>query len=216
MAGLVQSLQILHNYAMTAPESLRERRRRQTTNDIHAAALRLSRERGFDKVTIEQISVEAGVSPRTFFNYFPNKESAVIFRRFDFSADLAADFIAAGPAPYAVVLADVIALIARQQDESPPLRDEAQDVFALARSHPGVLAAASAQLDGFREQIAELVAQRIRMRADDEVPTLIAALALATVRVGLQRSTRDEPAGLDTPIRSIERAAQLVRSFFMD
>src|SRR5271165_2273662 len=54
---------------------LRERRRRQTSADIRDAAVRLALQRGFDKVTIEEICVEAGISSRTFFNYFPNKES---------------------------------------------------------------------------------------------------------------------------------------------
>jgi hypothetical protein len=52
---------------------LRERRRRQTSADIRDAAVRLALARGFDKVTIEEICVEAGISTRTFFNYFPNK-----------------------------------------------------------------------------------------------------------------------------------------------
>ena len=58
---------------------LRERRRRQTSADIRGAAVRLAQERGFDKVTIDEICVEAGVSTRTFFNYFPNKESAIAY-----------------------------------------------------------------------------------------------------------------------------------------
>jgi hypothetical protein len=41
---------------------LRERRRRQTSADIRDAAVRLARERGFDKVTIEEICVEARIS----------------------------------------------------------------------------------------------------------------------------------------------------------
>ncbi|HWF28610.1 MAG TPA: helix-turn-helix domain-containing protein, partial [Mycobacterium sp.] len=62
---------------MTNQMGLRERRRRQTSADIRDAAVRLAQERGFDKVTIEEICVEAGLSTRTFFNYFPNKESAI-------------------------------------------------------------------------------------------------------------------------------------------
>ncbi|HXO12731.1 MAG TPA: TetR family transcriptional regulator, partial [Mycobacterium sp.] len=64
---------------MASEIGLRERRRRQTSADIRGAAVRLVRERGFDKVTIEAICVEAGISVRTFFNYFPNKESAIAY-----------------------------------------------------------------------------------------------------------------------------------------
>ena len=60
---------------MTNQMGLRERRRRQTSADIRDAAVRLASDRGFDKVTIEEICAEAGISTRTFFNYFPTKES---------------------------------------------------------------------------------------------------------------------------------------------
>src|SRR6516225_11277009 len=89
---------------------LRERRRRQTSADIRDAAVRLARERGFDKVTIEEICAEAGISARTFFNYFPNKESAIAYGPSDIPPELVADFVAAGPAPYSAVLAELITL----------------------------------------------------------------------------------------------------------
>ena len=78
---------------------LRERRRRQTSADIRGAAVRLARERGFDKVTIEEICAEAGISARTFFNYFPNKESAIAYGPSDIPPELVEEFVAAGPAP---------------------------------------------------------------------------------------------------------------------
>ncbi|HEY2448685.1 MAG TPA: TetR family transcriptional regulator, partial [Mycobacterium sp.] len=45
---------------MTGSMGLRERRRRQTSADIRGAAVRLARERGWDKVTVEGICNEAG------------------------------------------------------------------------------------------------------------------------------------------------------------
>lgn len=57
---------------------LRERKRLATRRAIQLAALELASERGFDRVTIDEISHAANVSPRTFFNYFPSKESAII------------------------------------------------------------------------------------------------------------------------------------------
>lgn len=64
---------------MTEPDcGLRERKKRETRIAIHRAALDLVEESGFDAVTTDQIAARAGVSPRTLFNYFPNKESAVL------------------------------------------------------------------------------------------------------------------------------------------
>lgn len=62
----------------TLPIPLRERRRAETWAEIHEAAALLAVERGIDHTTIEAIAGHAGVSARTFFNYFRSKEDAVL------------------------------------------------------------------------------------------------------------------------------------------
>lgn len=62
----------------TLPIPLRERRRAETWAEIHEAAALLAVERGIDLTTIEAIAGHAGVSARTFFNYFRSKEDAVL------------------------------------------------------------------------------------------------------------------------------------------
>ncbi|GAA3335490.1 hypothetical protein GCM10020358_04020 [Amorphoplanes nipponensis] len=63
---------------MVVPSSpVRARKKRDTWRLVHAAALRLMTERGFDAVSVDDIVAAAGISRRTFFNYFAGKESVV-------------------------------------------------------------------------------------------------------------------------------------------
>lgn len=58
--------------------SLRERRRQQTARDIQLATLDLAVQKGLENVTTEEIAAATGISTRTFFNYYTNKETAAV------------------------------------------------------------------------------------------------------------------------------------------
>src|SRR4051812_43570721 len=57
---------------------LRERHRAETWTAIRDAAAELAVEEGIAGATIDAISARAGISRRTFFNYFQSKEDAVL------------------------------------------------------------------------------------------------------------------------------------------
>jgi AcrR family transcriptional regulator len=59
------------------PESLRQRKKLATRHALGVAAMRLAVEHGLDDVTVEDIAEAAGVSTRTFNNYFASKYEAI-------------------------------------------------------------------------------------------------------------------------------------------
>ncbi len=64
---------------MTDQSGLRERKKAATKAALGHATLRLAIEKGgIDAVTADDIAAEAGVSTRTFHNYFQNKEAALL------------------------------------------------------------------------------------------------------------------------------------------
>ena len=56
------------------PLTLRQRNRLAAMKRITTAALDLFDQRGYTQVTVDEIAAAAGVSPRTFYRYFGNKE----------------------------------------------------------------------------------------------------------------------------------------------
>jgi AcrR family transcriptional regulator len=74
-----------------------QQRRLESWRLVREAALRLMSERGFDAVSVDDIVAEAGISRRTFFNYFADKES-VLFDPDPADPELWSDLFAARPA----------------------------------------------------------------------------------------------------------------------
>lgn len=57
------------------PESLRERKKRETYGRILEAGRDLFQAQGFEETAVEQIAAQANISRATFFNYFSAKEA---------------------------------------------------------------------------------------------------------------------------------------------
>jgi AcrR family transcriptional regulator len=68
---------------------LRERRKRQTRQEISHTATRLFIEHGFENVTIAQVATAAGVAKMTVTNHFPRKEDLVLDMHEELAAALA-------------------------------------------------------------------------------------------------------------------------------
>ncbi|MGA1835673.1 TetR family transcriptional regulator [Herbiconiux sp. 11R-BC] len=138
---------------------LRERKRRATRRNIQLAVLRLTAERGLDQVTVDDISGAAGVSPRTFFNYFPTKEASLAGDApFMLTEAVTTAFEAAGPD--GDPLEDLIAIMAAQATEEDALDPELHQLRrAVMSDYPQIVAV---KIDRMREFEAELAASVVR------------------------------------------------------
>ena len=137
-------------------------------------------ERGLTDVTVEEIADAAGVSPRTFFNYFSCKEEAIV--GVDPSVLTAlADEIEARPSEESPVAAIAAVLVAA--NDLPDTASRWMVRTELMRRHPELVPRHMAGLVQLEAALTGAVARRLGVDPnDDPFPALVVATAVATLR----------------------------------
>ena len=163
---------------------LRERKKQATRRALHDAALRLALERGLEHLTVEEISAAADVSVRTFFNYFPTKEQAILGDDI-FPADAGQ---AAALMPEASDVLDGLYRVAMALVASTaPRREQVMMRWQLMERYPALLPRIFARLEEFEKELASAVAARTGEAPDDVYPQLMAAVASTAMRTAVRR-----------------------------
>jgi AcrR family transcriptional regulator len=162
----------------------RERKKLATRQALQDAALRLVAERGLDRVTVEDISEAADVATRTFFNYFPSKEEALLGDLPEKVATvhrMVLDRAAAEPPLEAVC--QVLRAMTVQRAERRQERLLRQQVI---ERHPGLLARQLGMYASFERALAAAVAERLGPGHRDPLyPRVVAAVAVAAARTAV-------------------------------
>jgi AcrR family transcriptional regulator len=160
-------------------DTLRTRKKAATRQSLHEAALRLAMAHGLDGVTVEDIADEAGVSRRTFSNYFANKEDAILHSDRERMRRLLS-LLTARPAEEGPWLALRRAAVDLYVDRVMPAPEWVEQL-RLLRRHPSLLARQSADQTAVERELAAVLVAR-DADIDTELARLMATTFLAASR----------------------------------
>lgn len=168
-----------------------------TASRLTTVSRRLTAERGLNGFTIEEVCDEVGVSRRTFFNYFPSKDEAVIGIDESEEAQALADaFLARGSRGWPAVVDDLVELAIEHARQAGFGVAEHADFMAALGREPRLLVR-FIDITREREQmLAGLIASREGTTPDDPnaravVQVLGTVLRSAGERVLEQRDADD-------------------------
>ncbi|WP_166521070.1 TetR/AcrR family transcriptional regulator [Modestobacter roseus] len=167
---------------MQEPAGLREAKKAATRRALRAAATTLALEHGLDGVTVDQVCAAAGVSLRTFFNYFESKEAALLGEEPPLGSPQGRKAFAAG-GPSGDLLADLLTLL----DPSDLVEQEGRtgllQAMQLAQQEPRLLAGHIAREIAHEQEVAALVATRRGLPEPDLGCAALATTAQALLRL---------------------------------
>ncbi|MGH7667071.1 MAG: TetR/AcrR family transcriptional regulator [Candidatus Dormibacteria bacterium] len=179
---------------MDSSIGLRDRKKLAARRAIRAAATRLVAERGLKNVTVQEIAAAAEVSVRTFFNYFSSKEDAIVEMGPEMASQLRADFLAR-PVGEPVLTALRTAMVSLA-DRLAERQKEWLLHMRVVRQEPSLLPSLVASLSEHERSLAEAVASRTGTDAGRDIyPALVAAAAMAAVRVAMTHWRRSRGQG---------------------
>ena len=145
-----------------APDELglRERKRLATRREIQRAVLTLCAQRSIDKVTIDEISRVAEISPRTFFNYFASKDSALVGDELELACDADVERFVGGGAE-ADVMTDLATLIGRSLQNTDGDREIHELRRAVMKDNSHLFTMRMATLRNFEAGLQQIVERRL-------------------------------------------------------
>lgn len=144
-------------------EGIREQKRRETAQSIHAEAAKLVSRHGYDNVTVEDICAAAGISRRTFFNYVDSKDEAIL-GSFPFAFNQAGlDAIRDTPSD------NLLELVIRSIEVRPGRFDGPTQECRreLLENNPGLMHAEAARKRGFLSKVGRAVRDHFEQFPED-------------------------------------------------
>jgi AcrR family transcriptional regulator len=189
---------------------LRERKKRETRQQISDVATAMFAERGFDAVTISQVAEAAGVAKMTVTNYFPRKEDLVFDRAETVVARLAAAVAARAPGE------SLLTAIRRDYAQAAARADvtlglSGPEFAAMIEASPVLVSRSREMLDQREQALGDAIAAETGV--DDPQQRVVAALLASVHRVLSGEAWRRSRAGQPRPQIVAVLAAEAQRAF---
>ncbi len=169
---------------------LRQRRKTETTRLIREAAVALARQHGVDGTTVEAICEKAGVSQRTFFNYFAFKDAVFMMPPPPLPEAAVARFLVGTGDP----MIELIDLMVAQAQEIKDTHWLGQLLHEIVDAHPRLMPLQMAEFQKFEAQLAGLIGQRRGLAEADVISTALAGAIVGATRSGMDRWRHDPDA----------------------
>ncbi|TDC89117.1 TetR/AcrR family transcriptional regulator [Nonomuraea deserti] len=166
----------------TGRTGLREQKKQATREALSAAALRLALEHGPDNVRVDDIAEAAGVSPRTYNNYFSSREQAIVAAVTGEREARVAAAVADRPADVSLADAVIEAIVDQYTDPGEPARD----ALLLITTRPALRDAFVATTGAIEHPLTGAIAGRLADPGRHAARVLAASVA-AAVRVALEQ-----------------------------
>ncbi len=182
----------------TRPTGIRERKKQATREALRTAALRLALERGPDNVRVDDIAEAAGVSPRTYNNYFSSRDQAIVAAVTAGRDGRVGVAVTARAAGVRLAQAVVDAVVGQYTD--PAGHDG--DALLLITTHPSLRARYVDSTAALEEPLADAIVERVG-DVDPLTARVLAAGVGAAVRVALRNWRPAVGPGLVVPDGSL-------------
>jgi AcrR family transcriptional regulator len=161
---------------------LRERKRAATRAAITAIARSLTAERGLNGYTVEEVCEQADISRRTFFNYFPSKEDAIVGHvDDDFPEEIVTRFVEGGAGSPAgtistSMLSDLVQLSLELSEQMSSSEEETRQLIGVIQKEPQLMLRIIGASEVREAEFARMLAAREGVPSDHPVVRMAVTL----------------------------------------
>ena len=197
------------NEGAELPNALHSRKQELVRDAIYNAAIDLFARDGFDETTLEDVSTAAGVSARTLYRYFANRDELLAHGVVGYGKRLVT---AVNECPTKMSQLDTVRYAALAALDYTMAQPRIREIIKISSTHPSARQAQQAGIAMIQGRLAEAFAKRLRNATKDDLqPRMLANVTLMVVERSIPLWITGECKDAPTAVRQV--MAKLARLF---